>query len=278
MKICISAESTIDLPQEILDKYDIHTTPFGINFADKFVQDRFGISSEIFEFVDKTKKLPKTSAVPPEQFKEHFDKLLETYDAVIHFSISATMSGAYNNAVSVSENMDNVYIVDSKSLSTGIALLAIRARELADKGLDASDIYNEILNTVPKVQAGFVVEKLNYLYKGGRCSALALLGSNVLNIKPQIKVANGRMGVEKKYVGNINKVVAKYVEDVLADHPNPNLDYVFITHSSPMPQAQEMLKIRLQERGFKTIYDTLAGGTVSSHCGPNTIGVLFIDE
>ncbi len=278
MKIVISAESTIDLPQEMLDKFDIHTTPFTINFNDKLVEDHFGVSKEIFEFVDKTKKLPKTSAVSPDQFQTHFENLKKDYDAIIHVSLSSLISSAYNNACLVAKDMENVFVVDSKSLSTGIALLAIRGKELVDQGKQPSEIYQTLTGLASNVQAGFVLEKLNYLYKGGRCSALALLGANILKIKPQIILSNGRMVVGKKYMGGMSKVVGKYLDDLLVENPNPVLENVFITHSSPMPEAEEILTAKLKERGFKNIYNTLAGGTISSHCGPNCIGVLFLNN
>lgn len=278
MKIAISAESAVDLTEELLKEYDIKTTPFMINLKEETIVDRMGVSKEIFEFVDKNKILPKTSAVSPDQFREHFESLLKEYDAVIHVSISSLLSSAYNNAVMASEEMKNVYVIDSKNLSTAIALLCIKGRELATKGLDPNHIVEEINNIVPKVRASFVIEKLNYLHKGGRCSALTLLGANVLKIKPQIVVKDGRMGVNRKYIGGLNKIVGKYISDIMEEYTNPNLDYVFITHSSDMPECQKILKDKLEERGFKNIYDTLAGGTISSHCGPNTIGVLFIDN
>lgn len=278
MKIAISAESTIDLSQELLDKYNIKTTPFTINMGDQLVEDRIGISKEIFEFVDENKKLPKTSAVSPDQFKTHFENLLKEYDAIVHISLSSLMSSAYNNAVSTAKDMENVFVVDSKSLSTGIALLAIKGRELADDRHTAQEIYDILNATTEKVEAGFVLETLNYLYKGGRCSALTLLGANLLKIKPQIIVEKGKMILGKKYMGGMTKVVEKYIDDLLVANPNPILDYVFITHSSPMPDAEALLIQKLQERGFKNIYNTYAGGTVSSHCGPNCIGVLFINK
>lgn len=278
MKIAISAESTIDLPQEMLDKFDIHTTPFTINFNDELIEDHFGVSQEIFEFVDKTKKLPKTSAVSPDQFQNHFEKLKQDYDAIIHISLSSLISSAYNNACLVAKDMENVFIVDSKSLSTGIALLAIKGRELADEDKQPSEIYKILCDLTSNVQAGFVLERLNYLYKGGRCSALALLGANILKIKPQIILSNGKMIVGKKYIGTMSKVVGKYLDDLLEANPNPVLDNVFVTHSSPMPEAEKILTDKLKERGFKNIYNTLAGGTISSHCGPNCIGVLFLNN
>ena len=278
MKIVISAESTIDLPKELLDKYNIKTTPFTINLGDELIEDHFGVSKEIFEFVDKSKKLPKTSAVSPGQFKTHFENLKKDYDAIVHVSLSSLISSAYNNACMVAKEMENVYVVDSKSLSTGIALLAIKGKDLIDEGKDAKEIFETLQALTPKVEASFVLERLNYLHKGGRCSALALLGANILKIKPQIILSDGRMIVGKKYMGNMTKVVDKYIDDLLDNNPNPILEHVFITHSSPMPEAEKILTEKLENRGFKNIHNTLAGGTISSHCGPNCIGVLFLNK
>ncbi|HBO48567.1 MAG TPA: DegV family protein [Clostridiales bacterium] len=278
MKIVISAESTIDLPKELLDKYNIKTTPFTINLGDELIEDHFGVSKEIFEFVDKSKKLPKTSAVSPDQFQTHFENLKKDYDAIVHVSLSSLISSAYNNACMVAKEMENVYVVDSKSLSTGIALLAIKGKDLIDEGKDAKEIFETLQALTPKVEASFVLERLNYLHKGGRCSALALLGANILKIKPQIILSDGRMIVGKKYMGNMTKVVDKYIDDLLDSNPNPILEHVFITHSSPMPEAEKILTEKLENRGFKYIHNTLAGGTISSHCGPNCIGVLFLNK
>lgn len=278
MKIVISAESTIDLPKELLDKYNIKTTPFTINLGDELIEDHFGVSKEIFEFVDKSKKLPKTSAVSPDQFKTHFENLKKDYDAIVHVSLSSLISSAYNNACMIAKEMENVYVVDSKSLSTGIALLAIKGKDLIDEGKDAKEIFETLQALTPKVEASFVLERLNYLHKGGRCSALALLGANILKIKPQIILSDGRMIVGKKYMGNMTKVVDKYIDDLLDSNPNPILEHVFITHSSPMPEAEKILTEKLENRGFKYIHNTLAGGTISSHCGPNCIGVLFLNK
>lgn len=278
MKIIISSESTIDLPQEVLDKYNIKTTAFGINFDGELQLDTFGISDKIFDYVDKTKNLPKTSAIPPEQYKEHFESLLKDYDAVIHISISSNLSSAYNNAKLIADEMENVFVIDSRNLSTGIALVAIKGCELIKEKKDAKEIAEELQEYTSQVRSSFIIEKLNYLYKGGRCSALTLLGANIMKIKPQIVVKDGRMSVGKKYIGSLNKVITKYCDELLAEYPKANLDRVFITRSSPMTEVVELLKTKLQEKGFQEVYDTYAGGTISSHCGPNTLGILFVEN
>ena len=278
MKIAISAESTVDLPQELLDKYKIHTLPFGINMGAELVNDGHGASKLVFEYFEKTGNLAKTSAVSPEQYMEHFTKLKESYDAIIHFTLSSQLSCAYNNACLMAKEFENVFIVDTKTLSTGIALLAIYASELVEKGKSAEQIYNMALEKRDSVQASFVVEKLNFLYKGGRCSALSLLGANILKIKPQISLKNGKLVVAKKLIGNMSKVLNKYCDELFIDNPNPDYERVFITSSSEMPEIKAELKKKLQEKGFKEVYETLAGGSISCHCGPNTLGVLFFNK
>ncbi|MBE5736342.1 MAG: DegV family protein [Clostridiales bacterium] len=278
MKIAISAESTIDLPQELLDKYNISTIPFGITFKDALTSDHFGIAEEIFEFVNETKVLPKTSAIPPEGYREYFEELKGKYDAVIHICISSLMSSSYNNARLVAETMENVWAIDSANLSTGIALVAIKASQMVKTKATPEEIVAEIESYKEKVRVSFVLDKLNYMYKGGRCSAVTLLGANILKIKPQIVVTSGRMGVGKKYRGNLNKVIENYANDVVAESANADKSIVFITHSSPMPECEKIIEERLKAAGFETIYNTFAGGTVSSHCGPNCIGILFADK
>ena len=278
MKIAISAESTVDLPQELLDKYDIKTVPFGITFKDQLQSDRFGIGEEIFAFVEESKVLPKTSAINSEQYREHFESLLKDYDAVVHFSLSSQMSVSYNNARLCAEEMKNVFVVDSKNLSTGIALLCIYARGLVDDGKSAQEVKDMADAQADRVRSSFVLERLNYMYKGGRCNAVTLLGANLLKIRPEIVVKDGRMGVGKKYRGSINKVLENYCDDVIASYPNADKSLVFITHSSPMEEAVKEITSKLKTAGFKSIHSTDAGGTICSHCGPNCLGILFMDK
>ena len=186
MKIAISAESTIDMPKEMLREYDIQTLPFTILLGEKAKLDGNIEPKEIFEYVLINKVLPKTSAVNEYQFEEHFKKILKKYDAIIHFSLSSEMSSAYFNACKVADNMENVYVIDSRSLSTGIALQAIYASKLVKEGLEASEIVEKVKERIPYTQASFVLSRLDYLYKGGRCNAMQLLGSNLLKIHPQM--------------------------------------------------------------------------------------------
>ena len=278
MRIALSAESTIDLPKELLEKYDIHTTPFTILVGDEPRLDGEISSSEIIDYVNKTGVLPKTSAVNSFQFKEHFEKLLESYDAVVHFALSSEISVACHNAKTTAEEMQNVYVVDSRALSTGIALLAIYASKLRDKGFTPQEIVEKCEKRIPDLQVSFVLNRLDYLHKGGRCSALALFGANFLKLRIQILVKDGKMGPNKKYRGNMSNCIINYVNDTLDTFNNPDLDEIFITHTTATEEQVESVRKILQEHGFKNIHVTTAGGTITSHCGENCLGILYIND
>ncbi len=278
MKIAISAESTIDLPKELLNRYDIHTLPFTVLLGDQTRLDGDLGVDEIVAYVNKTKILPKTSAVNEYQFKEHFDKLLESYDAVIHFSLSSEISSACSNAKKVAEDYDNVFVIDTRTLSTGIALLSIYASKLAKKGFSAEDIVEKCEKRIPHLQVSFVLARLDYLYKGGRCSALELFGANLLKLRIQILLKDGKMAPAKKYRGNMDACIKNYVNDTLAAFDNPDLEQVFITSTTATPEQNEAVRAILQEHGFKNIDCTTAGATITSHCGENCLGILYIND
>ena len=276
MNITISAESTIDLPKELLKQYQINTVPFTILLGDHTVLDGEVPTESIFDYVTQNKVLPKTSAVNEYQYVEHFTKLLENADAAIHITLSKEMSCAYTNAVKASKQFNNVYIIDSRSLSTGIALLAIKASKMAQGGKNAEEIIKQITSDTLKVQASFVINKLDYLKKGGRCSSLALLGANLLKIRPQIVVRNGKMVSGKKYRGDFNVVVKNFCNDTLKEFPNQDKTLAFVTYTTASDIAVNYADEALKNAGFKDIYHTRAGGTIASHCGPNTLGILFL--
>ncbi len=278
MKISVTAESTIDLPKELLEKYQITTTPFMVILGEKEFKDGEVSSADIFKFVSEKKILPKTSAINKAQYEEFFKQQLKTADAVVHISLSSQISSACQNAKDVAKDMKNVFVVDSLSLSTGIALLAIYARQLADEGYDGVDVAEMVEKRVPFVQASFVIERLDYLYKGGRCSALAYFGANLMHIRPQILVKNGKMGSYKKYRGSMDKVVKNYCADTLAEFNKPDKKLAFVTYTTATPEMVTEAKKALQNAGFETIYETRAGGTISSHCGEHTLGILYIND
>lgn len=279
MKIAISAESTIDLPKEVLAEFDIRTVPFTLVMDDTTALDGEVHAEDLFAFVEKTGKLPKTSAVNEFQYEEFFQKLLnEGYDAIIHFSLSSKISSACNNAILASKKFKNVYVIDTLALSTAIAVQAIYGRKLADKGYSPEEIVEKVKARIPNVQTSFVLETVNYLYKGGRCSALAKLGANLLHIKPKIIMKDGSMTSTKKYRGNMMKVVMDYVEDTLKESKNIDHDLVFITSSSAPDDVVEAVRARLEKEGFRRIVPTHAGATITCHCGPHTLGILYYDD
>ena len=185
MKIAISLDSACDASKEVIEEHGFNIVPFGVTMGDRFFYDGEVDTLEIFEYADKSKTLPKTNAVNEDAFDKHFAKLLENNDAVIHFDISSDMSSAYNNAVNSAKKFKNVYVIDSRTLSTGISLEAIYAKKLADKGVAPEVIVEKVKERIPYVQASFVIERLDYLYKGGRCSSLQLLGATYLKFVPK---------------------------------------------------------------------------------------------
>ena len=280
MKVKIIADSTVDLTKELIEKYEIDLMPLIINLGDNAYNDGVEFNTEdIYSYVEKTGELPKTSAVNQISYYEFFKKYVDEGYEVIHFSLSSGLSVTHQNALNAGRELDGVYVIDSESLSTGIGIQAIYASELAKKGMSAKDIYEKVLARRSSVQASFVLDKLEYLHKGGRCSSLTLLGANLLKIKPCIEVHNGHMGVAKKYIGKFNKSVSSYVLDNLKKYNNPDNTRVFVTHTKIDPEIVENVKTLLKDNAnFKEIIETTAGCTITSHCGPNTIGSLFYND
>lgn len=277
-KIAISLDSACDLSKELIEKYDFKIIPFGVNLGDKFFYDGEITPEEIFEYADNNKTLPKTNAVNEEAFKEHFAKILNDYDAIIHFDISSEMSSAYQNAVNASKNFKNVYVVDSRTLSTAISLEAIYAKKLTETMDDPAKIVELVKKRIPAVQASFIIERLDYLYKGGRCSGLALLGANLLKIRPEIEVLNGNMKNTEKFRGKMADCVTKYCRATLEKYNHPDKSVIFITHSVADKELVDAAKAVVSEYGFENVYETTAGCTVSSHCGKNTLGILYVND
>lgn len=278
MKIKLSSESTCDLPKELLEKYDISIIPYSVILGDEIVEDNETVPAKIYEFVETTKKLPKTSAINEETYKEYFESLLKDNDAVIHITLSSGLSSSNSHAVAAAESLKNVYVIDSKSLSTGIALLCIYARKLIDEGNSPETIVEKVTARVPHVQASFVVERLDYLYKGGRCSRLALFGANLLKIRPQIVVKDGVMSPDKKFRGKMEMVVSKYCEETLSEFNTPDKSIAFVTHTSATPEMVNNAIEAVKNAGFENVYDTVAGGTITSHCGEHVLGILYFND
>ena len=278
MRIKISSDSTCDLSPAQVAAHDIAILPLTVTMDDKNYLDGVDIKhTDIYENVAKTGKLPTTSANNVGQYMDAFEGFLKEYDAVIHFNISSGFSSCYQNACLAAEEFENVYVVNSLNLSTGQGLLVLKAAELAESGMAPQQIVDEINETALRVDASFILDTLEYLKKGGRCSAVAVLGANLLKLKPCIEVKDGKMGVGKKYRGAFEKCLREYVTDRLADREDLDLNRIFITHSGVSKEWINIAEETIRElQPFKEICKTTAGCTVCSHCGPDTIGVLFI--
>lgn len=276
--IVISSDSTCDLSKELIERYQIKILPMGVSLGDSIYRDGVDITpDDIYAHNAKTGQLPKTSAINMAENTDYFTELTKDGSAVIHFTISTSMSGTYQNARIAAEEFEDVYVVDSKNLSTGNGLLVLAAAEMALQGMEAAEIAQKVSALADQVDASFVVDNLEYLAKGGRCSSVAAFGANLLQLKPCIYVKNGAMGVGKKYRGKFEKVLLSYVADRLSDKEDINLDRVFVTHAGCDPQVvQSVVEAVKNTLPFKEVLITRAGCTVSAHCGANTLGVLFI--
>ncbi|MBQ2237726.1 MAG: DegV family protein [Clostridia bacterium] len=276
--VIISSDSTTDLSAELKERYNIATLPLGINLGDKIYVDGVDITpDDIYEHHRKTGELPKTSAANLGESLDFFKQFTDEGKKVIHFTISSEMSSTYRNACLAAEELDGVYVIDSKNLSTGGGLLVVAAAEMLKDGLSCEEIVEKLNDIIPCVDASFVIDSLEYLHKGGRCSALAMMGANLLKLKPCIEVKNGKMGVGKKYRGKYDEVLKQYVKERIGDASDIDLSRVFVTHAGCDEKlVNDIVALVKDSANFEEVFLTRAGCTISSHCGANTLGVLFI--
>ena len=281
MKIKISADSTCDLSQELIEKYSVSIMPLHVTLGEKDCLDGVTIQpQDIYDYYAAEKKLPKSGARSTEEYSEFFKGLLaDGYDGVVHFTISADMSASYNNAEIAARDFENVFVVDSRQLSTGIGLLVLDACDKAAEGMSAKDIADRANSRTGATRSSFIVDTLEFLYKGGRCSALALLGANLLQIKPCLEVKGGLIGVASKPMGRYRRCVAKYCENIKNNITNPDKKRCFITHTKMDDGITEEVVATVKSWGiFDEVLETTAGCTVTTHCGANTIGILYIND
>ena len=278
MSIKITADSTCDLTAELLERYDVELFPLSVILNDKSFKDGVDVfADDLYRHVETTGTLPTTSANSVGEYQDRFAELSAQFDAVIHINISSEFSSCYQNACIAAEEFDNVYVVDSRNLSTGHGHVVIEAALAAQRGMSAPEIVDFLNDLTGRVEASFVLDQLAYMVKGGRCSAVAALGANLLKLKPCIEVKDGKMGVVKKYRGSFAKVILEYVKDRLEGREDVIYDRIFITYSSDMPEVVAAVREAVKQYGsFVEILETRAGCTVCSHCGPSTLGILFI--
>lgn len=279
MNVKIISDSTCDLSPELIEKYGIAIVPLSVTLGNATGLDGLDVRPEdIYAYVRESNALPKTSAVNVDEYRRVFEFWSKSGYAIVHFCISSEFSSSYQNAYAASEGMKDVHVIDSRNLSSGQGLLVLHGAEMAQSGKTAEEIFRECSALVSQVEASFVVDSLDYLYKGGRCSALSAFGANLLNIKPCIDVLDGQMIPSTKYRGRIGSVMLKYVQKRLAGRDDIDKHRIFITHTQCDPADVQAVRKKIEELApdFEEILDTTAGATITTHCGPNTLGILFL--
>ncbi len=275
--IKIMSDSTADLPKELIEKYDIEVLPLSVTLGEKSYKDGVEIKAEdIFKYYNETKGLPKTSAVSVLEYTEAFTPWVEKGYDIIHFTISSTMSACYQNACIAAVELGHVWSIDSANLSSGIGLLVVLAAELAAKGENAEAIAKKVAEAKSRVDASFILNQLEFLHKGGRCSGVAALGANLLSLKPCIEVVDGKMKVGKKYRGAYEKCALEYVRDRLSGKDNIETDIIFLTWAGVDAKLLKEIEKEIKKyQKFHTIVINEAGSTITGHCGPGTFGILY---
>lgn len=278
MNIKILSDSTCDLPKEVLDQYNITMIPLTVIKGGKEFTDGVDITpAEIFAHVAAGGDLCSTAAINIGEYSDLFKKYANEYDGVIHINISSEFSSCHQNARLAAADFDNIRVIDSRNLSTGQGLVVLQACKLAKECDNLDEIAEKLNAFTDKVEASFLLDQLQYMVKGGRCSAAAALGANILNLKPCIEVKNGKMSVVKKYRGNYTKCLTSYVKDRLSGRDDLDKDTLFVTRTPVSDECLNGVKDTVaQYNDFKTTYWNEAGCTVSCHCGPGTLGVLFV--
>ena len=278
--VCITADSTCDLSEELLRRFDIRVIPLTITLGEETFPDGNGFTPyDMYRRFRADGVLPKTSAPSIAEFYSFFSAMTEAGCEVVHLDISGELSSSVNNAVLAARDLKGVYVVDSRMLSTGVGLLAIEGAECRDRGMSAAEIAAHLTELTGKVDTSFVLDTLAYMQKGGRCSNIAVLGANLLKLKPALEMSGGKLGIYKKYRGSIEQVYRDYMRERLRGKKiRPG--HVFITDSGEVPETlyPELDALVREYVDAREIHHTLAGCTVSTHCGPGTLGVLFINE
>ncbi len=279
-KVIISTDSPADVPSEVREKYGIHVAPLHIIMGEECFEDGVNVTTEdLYAFYEKTGQLPRTSAISVAEYEDYFRELTADSGSVVHISFTSGLSATHQNAVIAAEGFDSVYVVDSMSLTTGITLLCIKAAELAAAGVDAKTIAHEMEYKREKVVTTFILDKLEFLHKGGRCSGLTALGANVLGIKPSIVMRDGKLVVGKKYRGRIENCQMQYVRDLLEQYKGQiDTDRAFLSHTAGLrPEQLKALQKEVHKTlKFKEYIVSTVGCTITTHCGKNTFTLEFM--
>ena len=276
-KLKITCDSTCDLSAEQYNRYDISVIPLSVAMGDKLYRDGVDVKpEELFSYVEETGKLPTTSAISVGEYEDFFRPFVEEGYEVVHINLSSELSSSHQNARIAAQELGNVFVVDSRSLSTGSGHLVILAAELASSGYDGAYIAKSLDDMKGQLDVSFVLQTLDYLHKGGRCSGLARFGANMLKLRPEIVMENGTLHVGKMYRGSMEKTILDDIRGRLENEKAGNCDRIFVTHSGVPEEIVEKAVALVKElRPFEEVVVTVAGSTISCHCGPACIGVLF---
>ena len=277
-KIGIITDCTSDLTKEMYEKYNIEVLPLYVVMKGKTYQDGIDITTEeMYKLVDKYNELPKTSNVSPAKFEEYFKYYLEKYESIIYYGIGSDLSGTYQNAkIAASEfDEDKIFIGDSKNLSTGIGLLILKAAKYRDEGYSAKEIFEKVNELVPRVRTQFAINTLKYLHMGGRCSGVSKILGSALKLKPIIKVVDGKLEVSKKPIGYV-RALRTMLDNAYEDLDNMDLDHVFVTHTVADDDAKYLKEELSKVIPSDCLIETNASGVIATHCGPRTIGILYL--
>lgn len=277
MKIRFSADSTCDMSAAFIEKYNVKVIPLCVELEGKLYRDGVDINPDmIIQSVNGGAALPRTSAINAAEYQEVFTELLKDCDAVFHFNISSEFSSCYQNACLAAEGLP-VYCIDSRNLSSGIALVLAEVADRIEAGMEPEAIMNEIDNICARADVSFIVDRLDYLHKGGRCSTIAMLGANMLHLRPCIEVKEGKMTVGKKYRGTYERSVKQYLLDRMKDKDVISTKRVYITHTGLDEAVLEIIRKTVNETiAFEEVFETRAGCSITSHCGDNTFGILMM--
>lgn len=280
MAVKIACDSSADLGKEFYKQHNVSVMPYIIVLGNENYLDGETISTEeIFAYVEKNKQLPKTAALNETIFNEFFERI-DNEEGIVYFNLSSGLTSTYQNSLSASKNFKKVHIVDSRSLSSGEGMLVRYACQLSENGASFEEIVEKVEERKKFIQASFVIDRLDFLYKGGRCNSLQLLGANLLKLHPSIQVnKDGKMQMSKKYRGKMYEVVAKYIDDTLKEYNNPDKSFCFITYTPLTDQTIIDSAVETAKKyGFEEIIQTTASATISCHCGRNTIGILYFND
>ena len=275
MRIRFTADSTCDLPLALREQHQVTLAPLAVVVNEDVHYDGVDIAQQDIFAAVEAGKVVKTAARNAYEYGKIFRSVLETCDAVIHISLSKQLSASYSSACLAAEDFDNVYVVDSANLSVGSSMLLLEGVDMAEKGLEPALIAAKLKTMAGKIDTSFVLEQVDYLFRGGRCSGVEAVGAKMLHIRPSIEVTRGEMGVGRKYRGRFERCLEKYVADKLADKAQIDFARAFVVQAGCPAEWTQQVHQQLVDAGFREVIDAEAGCTISAHCGPHTLGVVF---